>query len=71
MIPCQPLGRSKAVKLWSKGTEILVNGSRVRSPAPLALSDSSSTPSPWLPTPVAGPAVGARVSQVRSVLAAE
>ncbi|XP_037680856.1 contactin-2 isoform X2 [Choloepus didactylus] len=29
VIPCQPRAAPKAVVLWSKGTEILVNGSRV------------------------------------------
>ncbi|XP_011371413.2 contactin-2 [Pteropus vampyrus] len=29
IIPCQPRSAPKAVVLWSKGTEILVNGSRV------------------------------------------
>lgn len=28
IIPCQPRSAPKAVVLWSKGTEILVNGSR-------------------------------------------
>lgn len=34
MIPCQPRAAPKAVVLWSKGTEILVNSSRYE-PSPL------------------------------------
>ena len=49
MIPCQPRAAPKAVVLWSKGTEILVNSSRYDEPSPSAPSDSASTPPPGLP----------------------
>ncbi|XP_058131056.1 contactin-2 isoform X4 [Dasypus novemcinctus] len=41
-ILCQPRAAPKATVLWSKGTEILVNGSRYSSPFPSALRNSCS-----------------------------
>ena len=69
MIPCQPRAAPKAVVLWSKGTEILVNSSRYE-PSPSAPSDSGSTPPPGL-APASGTTGCSQVSQVYSIPAAE
>lgn len=55
MIPCQPRAAPKAVVLWSKGTEILVNSSRYRlHPTP---SHSCSPALSLEPSPFPGPCV--------------
>lgn len=49
MIPCQPRAAPKAVVLWSKGTEILVNSSRYdphRTPSDSRASSSALEVSP-------------------------
>lgn len=69
MIPCQPRAAPKAVVLWSKGTEILVNSSRYE-PSPSAPSDSGSTPS-LDSHPHPGTTECSQVGQVYSVPAAE
>ena len=70
MIPCQPRAAPKAVVLWSKGTEILVNSSRYE-PSPLCPQRSQLHSLSLASHPRRRTTGCSWVSQVHSVLAAE